>query len=105
MCGFRDLQNAKEIPAGTVVLGASADTVELNQKFADKNEYPFALLSDHDLKLIQALGVQMPGRPMAQRVTFLVGRDGKIAKIYNKVSPKGHAEQVVKDIKALSAKK
>ncbi|HET6573453.1 MAG TPA: peroxiredoxin [Fimbriiglobus sp.] len=105
MCGFRDLLNAKEIPAGTVVLGASADTVELNQKFADKNEYPFALLSDHELKLIRALGIQIPGRPMAQRVTFLVGKDGKIAKIYGKVSPRGHAEQVAKDVKELAAKK
>lgn len=105
MCGFRDLLNAKEIPAGTVVLGASADTVDLNQKFADKNEYPFALLSDSDLKLIPALGIQSPKGKMAQRVTFVVDKDGKIAKIYDKVSPKGHAEQVAKDVKELAAKK
>src|SRR5262245_30419577 len=105
MCGFRDLLNAKEFPAGTVVLGASADTVELNQKFADKNEYPFALLSDSELKLIPALGVLSPKGKRAQRVTFVVDKDGKIAKIYDQVSPKGHAEQVAKDVKELAAKK
>jgi thioredoxin-dependent peroxiredoxin len=105
MCGFRDLLNAQEFPAGTVVLGASADTVELNQKFADKNEYPFALLSDSEMKLIPALGIQHPKGKMAQRVTFLIDKDGKIAKIYDPVSPKGHAEQVVKDVKELAAKK
>lgn len=105
MCGFRDLLNAQGFPAGTVVLGASADTVDLNQKFADKNEYPFALLSDSEMKLIPALGIQMAGKPLAQRVTFVVDRDGKIAKIYDKVSPKGHADQVAKDVKELSAKK
>ncbi len=103
MCGFRDL--LKEYPADTVVLGASADTVELNQKFADKNSYPFALLSDYELKLIKALGVQTPKGNMAQRVTFLVDRDGKIAKIYTGVKPAPHAEEVLKDIKQLPAKK
>jgi|SRR6516165_3118289 peroxiredoxin Q/BCP len=102
MCGFRDLH--KEFPADTVVLGASADTVELNQKFADKNTYPFPLLSDSEMKLIKALGVQMGDRPLAQRVTFLVGKDGKIAKIYDKVSPQPHAEQVLKDVKELEKK-
>src|SRR5690242_19023945 len=102
MCGFRDLH--KEFPADTVVLGASADTVDLNQKFADKNSYPFALLSDHERKLIKALGVETPKGGMAQRVTFVVGKDGKIAKIYDKVTPQPHAEQVLKDVKELEKK-
>lgn len=102
MCGFRDL--LKEFPADTVVLGASADTVALNQQFADKNSYPFALLSDNSLALIKALGIQIAGRPMAQRVTFVVGKDGKIAKIYSKVSPKTNPEQVLKFVKELSKK-
>ena len=102
MCGFRDLHG--EFPAGTVVLGASADTVELNQKFADKNMYPFAQLSDSKLELIKALGVMTPKGNMAQRVTFVVDRDGKIAKIYAKVAPASHAAEVLKDVKELSKK-
>src|SRR5579885_3668433 len=103
MCGFRDLH--KEFPADTVVLGASADTVELNQKFADNNHYPFALLSDHDRKLVKALGIETPKGNMAQRVTFVVDKDGKIAKIYDEVNPSTHPEQVLRDVKELAAKK
>jgi peroxiredoxin Q/BCP len=103
MCAFRDLH--KEFPADTVVLGASADTVDLNQKFADKNEYPFPLLSDSEMKLIKALGIATPKGNMAQRVTFVVGKDGKIARIYDKVSPQTHAEQVLKDVKELTGGK
>ena len=101
MCGFRDLH--KEFPAGTVVLGASADTVELNQKFADKNMYPFPLLSDSKLELIKALGIQTAKGNMAQRVTFVVDRDGKIAKIYSgKVAPATHPAEVLKFVKGLA---
>jgi peroxiredoxin Q/BCP len=87
------------------VLGASADTVELNQKFTDKETYTFPLLCDPDLKLIKAVGVLSPNGKMAQRVTFVVDKDGKIARIYDKVAPKGHAEDVLKFAKELAGKK
>ena len=87
------------------MLGASADTVSLNQKFADKESYTFPLLCDTDLKLIKALGIQSPKGTLAQRVTFVVGRDGKIARIYDKVTPKGHADEVLKAVKEMTGKK
>jgi peroxiredoxin Q/BCP len=87
------------------VIGASADTVELNQQFTDKNQYTYPLWSDPELKLIKALGIEIAGRKLAQRVTFVVDRDGKIAKVYDKVQPKGHAAEVLKFIKELDAKK
>jgi thioredoxin-dependent peroxiredoxin len=86
------------------VLAASADTVESNQKFADKEGYTFPMLCDTELKLIKALGIQIAGRPMSQRVTFVVDGEGKIAKIYDKVTPKGHADEVLKSVKELTKK-
>jgi thioredoxin-dependent peroxiredoxin len=86
------------------VLGASADTVELNQQFTEKNNYTFPLLCDFDKKLITALGIKSSAG-FANRVTYIVDPEGKIAKIYAKVTPKGHADEVLKDVKALAGKK
>ncbi len=85
------------------MLGASADPVALNQKFTDKEKYTFPLLSDVDKKLITALGIKSASGN-AMRVTYVVDRDGKIAKIYPKVAPKGHAEEVLKFVKTLDKK-
>jgi peroxiredoxin Q/BCP len=96
-CGFRDL--AKEFPAGTVLLGASADDEALQDKFIAKEMLPYPLLCDTDLKLIQALGIQSPKGKVPQRKTFVVGKDGKIAKIYDKVDPAGHPKEVLEFVK------
>ncbi len=85
------------------MFGASADTQDLNQKFTDKNKYTYPLLCDVDKKLITALGIKS-GSGNAMRVTYIVDPKGKIAKVYTKVSPKGHAQQVLKDVKELSGK-
>jgi thioredoxin-dependent peroxiredoxin len=86
------------------VLGASADTEELNQKFTDKESYTFPLLCDTEKKLITALGIKAASGN-ANRVTYIVDKDGKIAKIFTKVAPKGHADEVLKAVKELSGKK
>lgn len=86
------------------MLGASADTVELNQKFTDKENYTYPLLSDSDKKLVSALGILGKGGN-ASRVTYVVNKDGKIARIYEKVTPKGHAAEVLKYVKELAGKK
>jgi thioredoxin-dependent peroxiredoxin len=101
--GFRDV--FKDFPAGTVVLGASADGLEKNKEFSDKNMYPYPLLCDTDAKLIKALGIEIAGKGIPQRITFVIDPDGKIAKIYDKVKPKGHAEEVLSAVKELTAKK
>jgi thioredoxin-dependent peroxiredoxin len=87
------------------VIGASADKIEDNQKFTDKESYTFAMWSDTELKLIKELGIEIAGRKLSQRVTFVVDREGKIAKIYDKVTPKDHAKEVLKDVKELDKKK
>ncbi len=85
------------------MLGASADSLDLNQQFTDKNKYTYPLLCDPDLKLIKELGVVMNGK-MAKRVTFVIDKEGKIAKIYDKVTPKDHPAEVLKFVKELAAK-
>ena len=85
------------------MLGASADAVELNQKFTDKEKYTYPLLSDPDKKLINALGIAGKGG-FAMRVTYVVDKEGKIAKIFDPVKPQGHAEEVLKYVKELAKK-
>lgn len=102
-CGFRDL--AKEFPKDVVLLGASADGTNLNGQFTEKHTLPYPLLCDTDLKLIQSLGIQSPKGKVSQRLTFVVGTDGNIAKIYEKVTPKDHPKEVLAFVKELAAKK
>lgn len=102
-CGFRDL--AKEFPKDVVLLGASSDTVAKNDEFTKKETLTYPLLCDTDLKLIQSLGIQSPKGKVAQRLTFVVDADGKIAKIYEKVTPKDHPKEVLAFVKELAAKK
>jgi peroxiredoxin Q/BCP len=98
-CGFRDI--TADFPKDVVILGASADGTALNQKFIDTEKLPYPLLCDTDLKLIKALGIQSPKGKLAQRVTFVVGKDGKIAKIYDKVTPKDHPKEVLEFVKTV----
>ena len=73
--------------------------MKLQQKFTDKNSYTFPLLCDTDKKLITALGISGRRVGDANRVTYIVDKDGKIAKIFDKVAPKGHADEVLKSVK------
>jgi thioredoxin-dependent peroxiredoxin len=99
-CGFRD--SIKKIQKkDAVVLGVSPDDTKSHNKFIEKFGLPFLLLSDEDKKVSSAYGVwvkkSMYGREYmgVARTTFLIGKDGKIEKIYEKVKPEGHAEEVL----------
>ena len=87
-----------------MIIGASADQEAAQAKFIKDNKLPFALLCDTDLKLIKELGIVSPRGPMPQRITFLVDKDGKIAKVYTKVTPKDLPAEVLKDVEALQKK-
>lgn len=102
-CGFRDI--ADKFPKDVVVIGASADKQDAQDKFIKEHKLPFALLCDTEMKLIKELGIQNGERPVSQRVTFVVGADGKIAKIYDKVTPKDHPAEVLKFVEEQSKKK
>jgi peroxiredoxin Q/BCP len=84
-----------------VLLGISPDTPNAQKKFADKFSLPFTLLADADKKVAEAFGVMkeknMYGRKIwgVARTTFIIGPDGKIKHVFEKVKPEGHAEEVL----------
>ena len=84
-----------------VILGASADSEEALAKFKTKQKLNFALLSDPSHKMIEAYGVWRPKKFMGRifsgivRSTFLIGADGKIEHIWDPVTVKGHAAEVL----------
>jgi peroxiredoxin Q/BCP len=88
--------------ADTAVVGVSPDPVKKHDKFRDKYELGFPLLADEDKTTLEAFGVwvekSMYGRKYmgVERSTFLIGGDGKIAKIWRNVKVPGHAEEVLK---------
>jgi peroxiredoxin Q/BCP len=99
-CGFRD-QFAKLQAAGAVVLGISRDTPAAQAKFKAKYELPYTLLADVDEKVCNQFGVMkqknMYGKKVwgIERTTFVIGPDQKLVKIFAKVKPEGHAEEVL----------
>jgi len=99
-CAFRDGFAAFK-KKGAVVLGVSVDSAKSHDKFAEKFKLPFALVSDEAKKIVQAYGVwgekSFMGRKYlgTHRVTFLIGPDGRIKKIWPKVKPEEHAEEVL----------
>lgn len=99
-CGFRDL--APKFPADVVVIGASADNEEAQTKFIKDHKLPFALLCDTKLDLIKPLNIEIAGRRLPKRVTYVVGKDGKIAKVFDKVTPTSHPQEVLDYVKSLN---
>ena len=85
------------------MLGVSYDTPEKNRKFAEKNALPFRLLSDRDHQLSKAVGAARALVPLAKRISYLVGPDGKVLVAYPDVSPSTHAGEVSEDYRALTA--
>ncbi len=104
-CGFRD-QFAKLQRAGAVVLGISRDTPKAQKKFKEKYHLPYTLLADIDEVVCNQFGVlkekNMYGKKVIgiERTTFLIGPEQAITKIFPKVKPEGHAEEVLVAIKA-----
>ncbi len=94
--------------AGVAVLGVSKDPPKKHLKFADKHALTAPLASDAETDgLSDALGIwtekSMYGRTYMgmERTTYLVDADGKIARVWNKVKVKGHADEVLAAVKAL----
>ena len=103
-CGFRDA--FKKLQAsGAVVLGISRDTPSAQAKFRAKYDLPYTLLADVDEKVCNQFGVlkekNMYGKKVMgiERTTFLIGPDRTLLHIFPKVTPDGHAEEVLKIVK------
>ena len=105
-CEFRD-HSKKFTKADTVIVGVSPDKSAAQSKFKDKFDLPFTLLADVDHKVAEAFGAwvekSMYGRKYMgiERSTFVIGKDGKMKKIFRKVKPDGHAEQVFEALETL----
>ena len=99
-CDFRDNISALE-GKNTVVLGVSPDSVKSHQKFKEKFDLPFPLISDEAKDVAQAYGVwrekKMYGKTRMGivRSTFIIDPDGKIAKAYDSVKVAGHVDDVL----------
>jgi peroxiredoxin Q/BCP len=102
-CGFRD-SFAKLQEAGAVVLGISRDTPRDQAKFRAKFSLPYTLLADVDEKVCNQFGVlkekNMYGKKVMgiERTTFLIGPDRTLLHIFPKVTPDGHADEVLAKI-------
>jgi peroxiredoxin Q/BCP len=99
-CEFRD--SWKDVQqSGAVVLGVSPDPVTSHQKFKQKYQLPFPLLADTDHRVADAYGAwgekSTYGRKSRGilRTTFLIDPEGRIARVFEKVRPEGHAAEVL----------
>ena len=99
-CAFRD-DFAEFKKKGAVVLGISTDSAKSHAKFVEKFNLPFILLADEDKKIVQAYGAwgqkSFLGKKYmgTHRVTFLIGPDGLIKKVWPAVKPAEHAREVL----------
>ena len=104
-CQFGDAIKKIE-STDAVVLGVSPDGVDSHNKFIQKFKLPFILLSDPEKEVCKSYGVwvkkSMYGREYmgVARTTFVIGKDGKIQKIFEKVKPDGPAEEVLGFLKS-----
>jgi len=102
-CAFRD-HFAEFKRRGAVVLGVSTDPVKSHDRFVEKFKLPFTLLADEDKKIVTAYGVwgekSFMGRKYlgTHRVTFLIGPDGRIKKIWPQVKLNEHAAEVLAEL-------
>ena len=105
-CGFRDTFKKLQA-AGAVVLGISRDTPKAQAKFRAKYDLPYTLLADVDEKVCKQFDVlkekNMYGKKSMgiERTTFVIGPDRTLLHIYPKVTPQGHAEEVLALIEGL----
>lgn len=103
-CAFRDNIFAFD-EMNALILGVSLDDVESHAEFAEKYSLPFSILADTDKEAATAYGVIMKIGTMelASRQSFLIDPDGNVAKHYAKVNAEQHSEEVLADLRQLSA--
>ena len=96
-CSFRDAAQPLE-QAGIVVLGVSEQGAASHAAFAQKYHLPFPLLPDEKGEIAGAYRVPVT-IGLARRVTYLIGKDGHIARVWPSVSPTGHAQEILAAVK------
>ena len=105
-CEFRDNVFAFN-KLGAVILGISVDDVASHKQFAEEHSLPFTLLADSTKETAKSYGVLRSAlglMEIASRETFIIDPQGRVAKHYASVDPKGHSLMVLADLKVLQAK-
>ena len=105
-CSFRDdLRQLEKLSAK--IIGVSVDDSDSHARFAQKYHLPFPLLADKDGKVADSYGAltNLGIIKIAKRYTFLIAPDGKLAKIYLSVDTSRHSQEIIDDLKQLSAGK
>ena len=101
--GFRDeFQKFEE--KNVQILGCSADPPKKQKKFCEKKNFPYPLLSDESHEMLKDYGVWGKKKFMGReymgisRVTYIIDENGIVEKVYEKVSVKSHAQDILKDL-------
>jgi len=103
-CSLRDNYSAL-LEKGFKIIGVSTDSAKSHVKFTEKYNLPFPLLPDTDRKIVSDYGVWGRKKFMGReydgifRTTFVIGEDGHILKVIDKVDTKDHANQILSEIK------
>lgn len=104
-CSLRDARD--DIAAlGAEVIGVSADDASSHEKFKARHSLNFTLLSDPEKKAIEAYGAwgkKMFGKEGILRRTFIIDPRGTVVKVYGRVTPLGHGDQIVEELKRRQA--
>jgi thioredoxin-dependent peroxiredoxin len=105
-CAFRDASD-KFVKAGVTIFAVSRDDEASHKGFREHYHLPFPMVADTSGAVQRAYGVPsaMPGMDIAARVTFLVGPDGKIARVWPKVDPVVNAKEVLDTVASFGGKK
>jgi len=99
-CSFRD--NITPIrKMGAEVIGVSLDSITSHEKFTTKYGLPFPLISDKEKQIAKAFGVLKETGTSTNRITFIIDKQGKIAKVFPKVDVSKHTDEVVAALKQL----
>lgn len=104
-CSFRDdIYKIRKL--GAEVIGISTDDVKSHAEFAKKYHLPFSLLSDKDAEVAKSYGSAWTLGPIkiAKRHSFIISPEGKIAKIYRKVNPELHSDEIIAALQSLQSK-
>jgi peroxiredoxin Q/BCP len=104
-CNFRDDYSAYQ-QAGVRIVGVSPDSPKSHAKFKAKFNLPFSLLADVDHRVCEQYGVWGPKKIMGReyegvyRTTFLIDKDGKIARVFENVKPADHSAEILDTLRA-----
>lgn len=105
-CSLRDARDTLAA-MGAEIIGISKDDPSSHEKFKQKHSLNFTLLTDADGAVIESYGAwgkKMFGKEGILRKTFIINPDGQVVKVYGRVTPLGHGDQVIEELKAQQAK-